>query len=158
MKKSIKTGISFGITSGTITTLGLMMGLFSSTGSKMVVIGGILTIAIADSMADALGIHVSKESENKLSRKRVWTATLATFLSKSLYTLSFIIPLLVFGLWNAIVVSIVYGLLMLSLLSYKIGKDNREKPFRVVFEHLVIAIIVLILSYYAGVFVGNVFG
>jgi hypothetical protein len=29
MKKSLKTGISFGLTSGTITTLGLMIGLNS---------------------------------------------------------------------------------------------------------------------------------
>ncbi|GAI31399.1 unnamed protein product, partial [marine sediment metagenome] len=39
MKHSIKTGFSFGLTSGIITTLGLMVGLHSSTGSKLVVIG-----------------------------------------------------------------------------------------------------------------------
>ena len=47
MKRSVKAGFSFGLTSGVITTLGLMVGLHSSTHSKLVVIGGILTIAIA---------------------------------------------------------------------------------------------------------------
>jgi len=39
MKQTLKTGLSFGLTSGTITTLGLMVGLHSGTGSKLVIIG-----------------------------------------------------------------------------------------------------------------------
>jgi len=64
MKKSLKTGISFGLTSGTITTLGLMIGLNSGTNSRGIIIGGILTIAIADSLSDALGIHISEEADH----------------------------------------------------------------------------------------------
>jgi hypothetical protein len=45
MKLSFKTGLSFGLTSGVITTLGLMVGLHSGTHSRTVVIGGIVTIA-----------------------------------------------------------------------------------------------------------------
>ena len=56
MKPSFKTGFSFGLTSGVITTLGLMVGLHSGTHSRSVVIGGILTIAVADAMSDALGM------------------------------------------------------------------------------------------------------
>ena len=44
MKESLRTGIAFGLTSAVITTLGLMVGLHSGTHSKIVVIGGILTI------------------------------------------------------------------------------------------------------------------
>ena len=60
MEHSLKVGFSFGITSGIITTLGLMVGLNSSTNSKVAVIGGILIIAIADAFSDALGIHISR--------------------------------------------------------------------------------------------------
>ncbi|MBW1641510.1 MAG: VIT1/CCC1 transporter family protein, partial [Deltaproteobacteria bacterium] len=73
MKRSLRKGISFGLTSGTITTLGLMVGLHSGTHSRMVVIGGILTIAVADAFSDALGIHISAESENECSPKEIWT-------------------------------------------------------------------------------------
>ena len=48
MKDSLRTGISFGLTSAVITTLGLMVGLHSGTHSKIVVLAGILTIAVAD--------------------------------------------------------------------------------------------------------------
>ena len=64
MKPSYRTGLSFGLTSGIITTLGLIVGLNGSTHSKFAVIGGILTIAIADAFSDALGIHVSQESQD----------------------------------------------------------------------------------------------
>ena len=55
MKDLLRTGISFGLTSAVITTLGLMVGLNSGTHSQIVVLGGIITIAIADAFSDALG-------------------------------------------------------------------------------------------------------
>ncbi|GAI78411.1 unnamed protein product [marine sediment metagenome] len=70
-KHSLKIGISFGTTSGIITTLGLMVGLNSGTHSQATIIGGILTIAIADSFSDALGIHVSEESEGKHTEREI---------------------------------------------------------------------------------------
>ena len=54
MKQSLKTGFSFGLTSGVITTLGLMVGLNAGTHSRLAVIGGIVTIAVADALSDAL--------------------------------------------------------------------------------------------------------
>ena len=98
MNHSLKIGFSFGLTSGIITTLGLMVGLSSGTHSKLVVIGGILTIAIADSFSDALGIHISEESENRHTTREIWEATMATFASKFVFALSFIVPVLLFEL------------------------------------------------------------
>ena len=69
MNHSLKIGVVFGLTSGIITTLGLMVGLHSGTHSRVVVIGGIVTIAIADAFSDALGIHVSEEAENVHTHK-----------------------------------------------------------------------------------------
>jgi hypothetical protein len=65
MNRKLNTGVSFGLTSGAITTLGLMVGLHSETKSTAVVVGGVLTIAIADAFSDALAIHVAEESENQ---------------------------------------------------------------------------------------------
>ena len=72
-KTCFKTSFGFGLASGVITTLGLMIGLYSSTFSRGVVLGGVLTIAIADSCADAVGIHFSEESEGVHTHKEVWT-------------------------------------------------------------------------------------
>jgi len=129
MKHSIKTGFSFGLTSGIITTLGLMVGLHSSTHSKLVVIGGILTIAIADAFSDALGIHFSEESENKHSTIEIWQATISTFLSKLIVALTFILPLLLLQLSIAIIVSVIWGLSVLGLFSFYIAKKQKVKPW-----------------------------
>ncbi len=158
MNHSIKVGVSFGLTSGIITTLGLMVGLSASTNSKLAVIGGILTIAIADAFSDALGIHVSEESENKHTHREVWVSTVATFLSKFIFAMLFIIPVMLFSLTTAVIVSIVVGFLLLSVFSYMISKEEGVKSCKVIFEHLTIASIVIILTHYIGKYISILFG
>ena len=158
MKHSLKVGFSFGLTSGIITTLGLMVGLHSGTHSKLAVIGGILTIAIADAFSDALGIHISEESENRHTVKEIWESTISTFFSKFLFALTFIIPVLLFELTTAIVVSIIWGLSLLGIFSYGMAKEQKEKPWKVVAEHLIIALVVIVITHYVGEWVSSAFG
>jgi VIT1/CCC1 family predicted Fe2+/Mn2+ transporter len=157
VKHSLKTGICFGITSGIITTLGLMVGLESGTHSKIVVLGGITTIAIADSFSDALGIHISEESETKHSFKEIWESTFSTLISKFLFASTFILPVLLLDLKTAINVSIIWGLSILSILSYYISKKDNPRPWKVVGEHLFIAIIVIVLANLVGTWVTKTF-
>ncbi len=149
MKDSLRTGITFGLTSGTITTLGLMIGLYSGTNSRSVVIGGILTIAIADSLSDALGIHISQESDHTRTTLQVWTATLATFLSK-LYAITFIIPVLLFNLPVAININLAWGFTLLTIMSYCLAKSQGVAPWKVMLEHLMITTVVVALTHFLG--------
>ncbi len=155
MKHSIKTGFSFGLTSAILTTLGLMVGLHSGTHSKPVVIGGILTIAIADAFSDALGIHISEESENAHATKEIWEATLSTFLFKFVFALTFVIPVLLLQLSTAIIVSIIWGLLLLGAFSFYIAKEQKTKTWKVIAEHLFIALVVIIATHYVGGWIGQ---
>ena len=150
MKLSIRKGFSFGLISGIITTLGLVVGLHSGTHSALVVIGGILAIAIADAMSDALGIHVSEEFENKHSTKEIWESTIATFLSKIAFTLTFIIPLLFLQLSIAIIVCVIWGLSLIAAFSYYIAKQQNTKPHKAILEHLIIATMVIVITHYIG--------
>ncbi len=150
MKISIKKGLSFGSTSGIITTLGLIVGLNSNTHSHLVLIGGILVIAIADAMSDALGIHISQEAENKNTTTQVWESTIATFLSKFLFSLTFIIPVLFLPLSAAIFVCIGWGLSLIIILSYFLAKQQKINPFGVILEHLIISVIVIVITHYVG--------
>jgi len=158
MKEVFKKGFSFGLTSATITTLGLMIGLQSSTQSRLVVLGGILTIAIADAFSDSLGVHISEEFENKKSPKEVWMATIATFLSKFIFALTFLIPVLLFPLSTAIIVSILWGLFMISLLSYKMAKEQHSGVWQVIGEHVLIFFSVMAITHFVGDFIGTHFG
>jgi VIT1/CCC1 family predicted Fe2+/Mn2+ transporter len=157
MRHSIKVGLCFGLTSGIITTLGLMIGLNSGTNSKLAVIGGILTIAIADAFSDSLGIHVSEESENKHTSREIWESTLSTFFCKFLMASSFVIPVLLLELREAIIVSVCWGMLLLGILSYNIGRDQKTKTWRVIVEHLTIAVVVILVAHYLGYWISLTF-
>ncbi len=157
MDNSLKTGFSFGITSGIITTLGLIVGLHAANPSRHVIIGGILTIAIADAFSDALGIHISEESENKHTIRDIWASTISTFLAKFTFALTFVIPIVLLPLTTAIIVSIAWGLSLLGIFSYYIAQQQKSKPWKVVFEHLLIALIVITITHYAGDWIGSTF-
>ena len=154
MRHTLKTGISFGLTSGIITTLGLMVGLHSGTHSKPLIIGAVLIIAIADAFSDALGIHISEESENKHSKKEIWEATVSTFLAKFVIALTFIVPILLFKLSAAIIVSLIWGLSLLSIFSFYIAQKQKTNPWIIVGEHLFIVVVVIYFTHYIGDWVG----
>jgi len=150
MKDSLRTGITFGLTSAVITTLGLMVGLHSGTGKKFVVLAGILTIAIADAFSDALGIHIAEEAENVHTPKQIWVATIATFLTKFLFAMSFAVPVVLLNLSTAIIVSLIWGMSILALLSFVMARAQGKPPWVVICEHLMIAIVVVTVTHWVG--------
>lgn len=156
MNQAIKKGFSFGLTSGIITTLGLFVGLYSSTNSAKVVISGILVIALADAMSDALGVHISEESENHHNEREIWEATISTFVAKFLFSGIFIIPVLIFSLTVAVIFSVFFGLFLIALFSCYLAKIQGIRKREVVAEHLIIAVLVVVATYYIGVWVEKI--
>ena len=150
MKASWKTGLSFGLTSGVITTLGLMVGLHAGTHSRAVVLGGILTIAVADALSDAMGIHLAEESKNSGPASHVWEATLATFAAKFVIAGTFVVPVLTRPLDQAVVISIVWGLFLLTALSFYVARAQAISPWKVIGEHLLIALCVVVITHVVG--------
>lgn len=155
MNHSVKTGFSFGLTSGIITTLGLMVGIESATSSKVAVTGAILTIAIADAMSDALGIHMSEESTHDHTPKEVWQSTISTLLFKFCFAAIFLIPVLLLELTLAVWVSVATGILILGVFSFEIARRQRAKIGLVVAGHLVIVILVIFAAKFVGSFVSK---
>jgi vacuolar iron transporter family protein len=150
MKPSFKTGLSFGLTSGVITTLGLMVGLHSGTHSRNVVIGGILTIAIADAMSDALGMHIAEESKNNGILSDIWESTFATFVAKFLIATTFVVPVLLLPLEQAMIVSVGWGLTLLAVLSYRLALAQQIPAWKVIAEHVVIGVSVIAITHFVG--------
>ncbi len=150
MKQSHKTGIAFGITSGVITTLGVIVGLQAATSLKLAVIAGILTIAISDAFSDALGIHVAQESSQTNGHKEIWEATIATFLAKLTTSLTFLIPVLIFELQTAIVIDLIWGIFLIIAFNYRLAKSRKESPVAIITEHLAITILVITITHFVG--------
>ena len=150
MKNSMRKGFSFGLTSGIITTLGLIVGLHSSTHSSFVILGGVLVIAVADALSDSLGMHVSEESENQHTTREIWESTLITFITKFFVALTFVVPILLLPLNTAILVSVAWGLSLITFFNFHMAVQQKAKPFRVVMEHLAIAIFVIFVTHFIG--------
>ena len=157
MKWTIKVGFNFGLTSGVITTLALMVGLHSSTQSKIVVMGGVLTIAVADALSDSMGIHSAVESQNLSNPNHIWEATFSTFLYKFIFSSIFIIPLLLLPLKKAVMVSIFIGLYLIFANSLYLARQRNVPPLKVIVEHLILTIFVIIISHLIGRGISAVF-
>lgn len=152
------TGISFGTGSGVITTLGLIVGLFAGTDSITAVLGGIVIIAISDSMSDAFGIHLSEEARADSTTRSVWMATLATLVTKFSMAITFAVPLLLLPLQQAVIACLVWGALVMTLLSVFIARRQKQGPALIIAEHLGIAVVVVVLSWLVGTGIGRLTG
>ena len=147
---SLKVGLGFGVASGVMTTLGLMVGLYSSTYSQTAVLGGILMIAIADAFSDAAGIHFSEESRGMHTTKEIWLSTIFTFGVKFIVALTFAPAIFILPLQYGILFNIIWSFLLVSSYSFVIAKMHRENPYKAVLEHFILMVVVVVGTYYAG--------
>lgn len=149
------TGMCFGLTTAVITSLGMIVGMHSATSSKLAVVAGIVVMAIADGLSDAVGLHTAEEAEvengkSKHTPKEIWLTTLFAFLSVAGFTLTFAIPILIFPVETAVFLAIAWGILLLILLNFCVAKIRKENPVKLVFEHILLAIFVIIVSHLVG--------
>ena len=143
------TKFSFGSTSAIITNLALIIGFDTVSNTKLPIIGSLLIIAIADNISDSLVIHMYQESAG-LSRKKVWLLTLTNFFSRLITSLGFVLIIFAFPLNLAVILSLIYGLLVLSIVSYLIAVSRKINPWTSIIEHLLVATSVVFISKFAG--------
>ena len=116
-----------------------------------------MIIAVADAFSDALGIHISEESENKHTPKQIWISTVSTFITKFIFALTFVIPVLLFELYIAVIISVIWGLTMLGIFSFQIAREQKTSPWKAILEHLFIALVVIFVTHHLGEWVSSRF-
>ena len=147
-----QTRFSFGATSAIITNLGIITGLDTLTHPKLSIIGAMLVIALADNIADSFGIHIYQESEH-IGKKEVWLSTLTNFFTRLLVSSTFIILIIVLPIKLAAICSIIWGLLILTAMTYTIAKQQKRNPYSAIFVHITIAVLVVVASNFVGAFI-----
>lgn len=138
---------SFGATSAVTSSLALMIGLNPLGVPKLGIIGALLVIAFADNIADSLGMHIYAESKSKGHAK---LNTVTNYLTRLGITLLMIAFVVVLPLPYAIAASIIFGLVVMAVLSYLIAKTHNMNPAQVVAEHLTVTILILVASQLIG--------
>ncbi|MCK9519804.1 MAG: hypothetical protein M0R74_12390 [Dehalococcoidia bacterium] len=151
---AILSGAGFGLTSGVLTTLGLIVGLHSGTDTRQAVAAGVATIALADAFSDAFGLHISQESSG-VDQRAAWLAAGVTFVAKLTFALTFLVPILLLPLGVAVLVSIGWGLLVLVGFTWWVTRRNEGDVRAAVGEHLLVAIVVLTASQGVGNLLGR---
>ncbi|MCX5706727.1 MAG: hypothetical protein NTW13_03580 [Candidatus Omnitrophica bacterium] len=144
-----ETRFSFGATAAIITNLGLIVGLRTDVHAKISIIGGMLIIALADNISDSVGIHIYQESEC-IETREIWISTISNFITRLLVSLIFILLVIFLPIKIAVISSVVWGLFLLGAMSYKIAKDKGVNPYTALFEHVGIALLVIIASNFIG--------
>lgn len=140
---------SFGSTSAIITNLAIIIGLNATTKNRMDIIGTLIVIAVADNISDALGIHIFQESQG-LPSSIIWVSTFSNFFIRFLTSLGFLLIMFLLPLNIALIISLIYGLLILSIVSYTIAKARNKNPWTAIVEHIIIAVVVIFVSKYFG--------
>jgi vacuolar iron transporter family protein len=148
---------SFGATSSTVTSLGIIFGLLTSGNPKASVIGSLLVIAVADNIADSLGIHIYRES-TATQKENTRMFTISNFLTRFGITLTFVALFALLPLDYAAVSCTVVGIGILVFLSYLIGVQRKTSTLREILIHLGIAIPVIVISHFLGQLIFSIFG
>ncbi len=148
---------SFGATSSTVTSLGIIFGLLTSGNPKASIIGSLLVVAIADNIADSLGIHIYRES-TATEKENTRMFTISNFLTRFGITLTFVLFFALFPVEIAAYSCVTIGLGVLVFLSYLIGVQRKTSISREVFIHLGVAIPVIIISRFLGQLIFALFG
>jgi len=148
---------SFGATSSTVTSLGIIFGLLSSVNPKAGVIGSLLVIAVADNIADSLGIHIYRET-TAAKKENTRMFTISNFVTRFGITFTFVLLFAFLPLNYAAASCVVIGFGILVFLSYLIGVQRKTSTIKEIAVHLGIAIPVIIISHFLGQLIFTVFG
>jgi vacuolar iron transporter family protein len=148
---------SFGATSSTVTSLGIVFGLMTSGNPQASVIGSLLVIAVADNIADSLGIHIYRES-TATQKENTKMFTISNFITRFGITLTFVVLFAFLPLNYAAASCTIIGLGILVFLSYLIGIQRKTSTLREVVIHLGIAIPVIVISHFLGLLIFSIFG
>ena len=146
-----QTRFSFGATSAIITNLGIITGLDTLAHPKLSIIGALLVIALADNMSDSFGIHIYQESEH-LSKKEVWLSTLTNFFARLFVSSTFIVLIILLPIKVAAACSVIWGLLILTVMSYAIARQRKMNPYTAILVHTIVALFVVTASKFIGAF------
>jgi hypothetical protein len=137
---------SFGATSAVITGLAVIIGLSRTANAVIGITTALVVIAIADNISDSFGIHIHQESQ-KESVKEIRKTTFANFVTRIAVVSIFLLLVILLPMTVAVALSIFFGMAVISIISYFIAQDQKAKPHKIVFQHLLITLLVILGSY-----------
>ncbi|HTT37190.1 MAG TPA: hypothetical protein VMH32_05925 [Burkholderiales bacterium] len=144
---------SYGGAAAIVTSVALVIGLDAATGSKATIVSGLLIVALADNLTDSLSIHIYQESE-RLDSRAAFFSTLTNFAARLATSLSFVALVLLLPIRSAILATSIWGLLLLSGLTWVLARERGRSVFAEMFKHVAVALAVILASKQIGAWIG----
>lgn len=147
--------ISYGGTAAVVTSMALISGLNAADATKAVIVSALLIAAFADNLTDALSFHIFQESE-QLEQKDAFIGTITNFVTRLLLCVSFVLLIGLIPIAHAAIVAMIWGMLLLAIMTYLVAKERKVKPILEVIKHLLVASAVVLASNVTGHWIGSV--
>ena len=122
-------GAYFGILTSIITIVSFVVGLVSSGNTdRAEIISSIVSMSIADSMADAYGIYISNKAQSEeITDAQALRGAAYAFISKVICQLSFILPFfLIRHPQGSAMACAIWGIVIIIFISKYIAKTSKE--------------------------------
>jgi VIT1/CCC1 family predicted Fe2+/Mn2+ transporter len=145
---------SLGSTAAITTSMGLIAGLSHGAGARASIIASLLIVAVADNITDTLSLHMYKESEC-VEKCEVVSDTYSNFVARLLVAMTFVALVIFLSPHLAVICATVWGLALLTLVSYSIARANKTKPGTDIVWHLLVAALVIVVSTLLGDFISG---
>ena len=146
------TRFSFGGTAAVVTNMALIIGLYAADATQSAIVSSLLIVALADNLTDSLSIHIYQESE-RLEPREAFRVTIANFFARLVISLMFVVFVLLFPIGVATVMSLLWGALLLILISIAIARDRGVSPLSEIAKHTTAALVVVLASQAVGAWV-----
>ena len=139
------TRISFGGTAAIVTSMALIAGLDAANAGRAAMVSALLIAAVADNLTDSLSVHMYQESE-RLEEREAFIGTLTNFATRFIVCLSFVLIVALFREHAAAVGGIVWGMSLLSVLTYILARHRKVSAMSELGKHLAVALVVVFVS------------
>jgi hypothetical protein len=143
--------VSFGGTAAIVTSVALIVGLDAATATKSAIVSGLIIVALADNLTDALSMHIYQESEQRLPPRDAFAATFSNFIARALLSVTFILLVLLLPITVAVIASAAWGLALLVALTWALARERKVSFTTELFKHCTAAIAVIAASKAIGV-------
>lgn len=146
MDSSSLQGMYFGLTEGTVTTLGIIIGMLASIPSKKAIFSAVIAASLSDSFGDSIGLYYSEEVTG---RTQGITAVKNMVFFKLLMATLYLAPLVIFkNLKTGIYVSIILALIVISLSFYNLALIKEINTNEFVVKNTIAVGIVILITFY----------
>ena len=108
-------------------------------------VSALLIAAVADNLTDSLSVHMYQESE-RLEEREAFIGTLTNFATRFIVCLSFVLIVALFREHAAAVGGIVWGMSLLSVLTYILARHRKVSAISELGKHLAVALVVVFVS------------